>query len=149
MARKRAGQEGELILARRAIPEWIGKTPDSKAPEHVRLRVFRDWGGSCYITKRKIREGESWHLEHVIAIIDGGENRESNLRPVLIAPHQEKTAREAAKRAKADASAKRSLGIRERPTQPISSRPKPEKEPRDKLPVPSWRSLYVDLGDEK
>ena len=39
----------------RAVPEWIGATPDTKVPERVRLRVFNAYGGVCYLSKRKIR----------------------------------------------------------------------------------------------
>ena len=39
----------------RAVPEWIGKTPDTKVPPRVRLRVFEKHDGTCHISGRKIR----------------------------------------------------------------------------------------------
>lgn len=63
----------------RTLPEWIGATPDTPIPPRVRLRVFEAHGGVCYLSKRKIRAGEKWQADHVVALINGGENRESNL----------------------------------------------------------------------
>ena len=63
----------------RTVPEWIGKTDDTKAPERVRTRVFLAKGGRCHRCSRKIASGDAWTLEHVVALINGGGNRESNL----------------------------------------------------------------------
>lgn len=63
----------------RIVPEWRGKTDDTRAPDRVRLRVFEAKGGRCHSCGRKIPAGETWTLEHVVALVNGGENRESNL----------------------------------------------------------------------
>ncbi len=63
----------------REVPEWIGKTPDTPVPPRVRIRVFEARNGCCHRCTRKIRPGEGWTLEHVKALINGGENRETNL----------------------------------------------------------------------
>lgn len=63
----------------RAVDEWIGKTDDSVPPPRVRLRVWDRFKGLCHSCTRKILLGERWTLEHIIALINGGENRESNL----------------------------------------------------------------------
>lgn len=88
---------------RRERPEWIGKTPDSKVPPHVQLRVFERHGGRCHIAKRKILGGEPWDCDHVIALRDwtgeGHGNRESNLAPALKDKHRDKTAAENRERA--------------------------------------------------
>ena len=34
---------------------------------------------------------DKWECDHVIALINGGEHRESNLAPALIEPHKQKT----------------------------------------------------------
>lgn len=98
-------------MTRRSVPEWIGKTPDTPAPARVRLRVFEAHGGICYLTERKIQAGEKWQVDHKLAIINGGENRESNLAPVLVEPHKEKTAKDVAQKAKDDRVRKKHLGI--------------------------------------
>lgn len=78
----------------RAVPEWVGKTPDTPIPPRVKDRVFLKHGGRCYLSGRKIMPGDAWDAEHVIAIINGGENREGNLAPALRDKHREKTARD-------------------------------------------------------
>lgn len=84
----------------RSVPEWIGKTPDTKIPKRVRLRVFEAHEGRCHVTNRKIRPGDEWDVDHVLALANGGENRESNLAPILRQAHREKTARDVAQKAK-------------------------------------------------
>lgn len=63
----------------RSVPEWIGATPDTKPPPRVRARVWERFKGRCHSCGRKIMVWEEWTLEHLKALINGGENRESNL----------------------------------------------------------------------
>lgn len=95
----------------RAVEEWIGKTDDAKVPPRVRLRIFNRHNGICHLSGRKIMPGEKWELEHVKALIHGGEHREANLAPALVAPHKAKTAEEMAVKAKTDAIRKKHVGI--------------------------------------
>jgi 5-methylcytosine-specific restriction protein A len=84
----------------RTVDEWIGKTDDTRPPPRVRVRVFERYEGRCYLSGRKIMGGEKWELEHVKALTNGGENRESNLAPALVAPHREKTKDDLAEKSK-------------------------------------------------
>ena len=95
----------------RSVPLWIGKTPDSNVPDTVRLRIFRRENGICYLSGVKIEAGVKWELEHRVPLSMGGRHSEDNLFPALVGPHKAKTAAEAKGRAKADAVAKRNLGI--------------------------------------
>ncbi len=95
----------------RKTEEWIGNTPDSKVPPHVRLRIFRREEGICHISGRKIGVADKWDLDHRIALCNGGEHRESNLFPAIRDKHREKTAEDVAERAKTDALSKKHLGI--------------------------------------
>lgn len=83
----------------RSVPEWIGSTPDAKVPPRVRVRIFEREGGKCHLTGRKIRPGDQWDLDHGIALINGGEHRESNLFPALRDKHRKKTAADVAEKA--------------------------------------------------
>lgn len=65
----------------RSIPEWIGRDADEPVPPRVRVRIFDKWNGRCDECKRKI-VAEPWTCDHKIALINGGENRERNLRPL-------------------------------------------------------------------
>lgn len=118
----------------RRVPEWIGKTPDSKIPPRVRLRVFLDHEGFCYLSGRKIRSGDLWDVEHKVALCNGGEHRETNLAPALRDKHREKTAQDVAEKAKIAAKQMANLGMRQpsrlqsrgfdkRPPQRNASRP--------------------------
>ena len=84
----------------RQVPEWIGKTPDTPAPPRVKLRVFEKNGGICHLTGRKITPADQWDLDHITALVNGGENRESNLAPALRHAHKEKSAQDVAQKAK-------------------------------------------------
>jgi len=64
----------------RALPEWVGETPDTSIPQRVRLRVWDRYEGRCHRCERKIPTGDAWIIEHLLALILGGENRETNLR---------------------------------------------------------------------
>jgi 5-methylcytosine-specific restriction protein A len=100
----------------RAVPEWIGKTEDTKIPDHVKLRIWAREGGRCHITGRKIMPGDAYDWEHKIALAlwtgDGHGNRESNIAPALRAKHREKTKQDVALKAKSDRVRKKHLGIR-------------------------------------
>ena len=96
----------------RSVPEWIGKTDDSKIPDRVRLRVFNRCGGVCHWSQRKIRPGERWQLDHVVALINGGKHCESNLVPVLIEPHKAKTVQDIKEKAQVAGKRKNHLGIK-------------------------------------
>jgi hypothetical protein len=97
----------------RAIPEWIGKTPDTAVPERVQRRVFDAYAGRCYLSGAEIRAGDVWQIEHIKALCNGGENRESNLAPVLVEPHREKTRRDRAEKDKVESVRRKHLGIRD------------------------------------
>lgn len=119
----------------RAVTEWIGKTPDQRVPPRVRLRVLEAYDRRCYLTGAEIRPGTSWELEHVTALILGGEHRESNLAPALVKPHKAKTKVEMAVKAKIADVAKAAYGIKAA-KQRIPSRPKPPRAKPDKLALP-------------
>lgn len=96
----------------RSVKEWIGKTDDTPVPPRVRARVFIKHDGVCHISGREIRPGEKWDLDHIVALANGGEHRESNLAPALVVPHRQKTAEDRRIKAKNDRTRKRHLGIR-------------------------------------
>lgn len=121
----------------RSVAEWIGRTDDSKVPPKVRLRIFNRENGVCYLSGVKIVAGQAWELEHKIPLASkpglvSGLHREFNLFPALVAPHKEKTAREATERAKSDRMAMANLGIRapskmqSRPFQPSAKQARRE-----------------------
>lgn len=99
-------------LTARAVPEWVGATPDSAIPPKVRLRVLLRHNRTCYLSGRLITAADKWDVDHVQALANGGENRETNLAPALRDKHREKTAADVAQKAKADRNLKRHMGVR-------------------------------------
>ena len=100
----------------RALPEWIAKNDDTKAPPRVRLRCFERDKGVCHICKQKIKVGDKWELDHVTALIEGGENREGNLSPAHVKCHRQKTRQEVARKSKvARMKAKHIGAVKKRP----------------------------------
>lgn len=103
----------------RSVPEWIASKPDSVIPDRVRLRIWRKYEGRCQCgCGRKIMAGEAWDCEDEIAIINGGQRRESNLRPFLKEHHPEKTKRDVKEKSAYYKRAKSAAGIRKKPRGP-------------------------------
>lgn len=95
----------------REVDEWVGASPDTPIPPRVKARVFARYGGRCYLTGIKIRAGDAWECDHVLAIINGGENRERNLAPALKDKHREKTDADQATKSKTARVRAKHLGI--------------------------------------
>ena len=98
----------------RKVDEWRGKTHDSKIPPAVRLRVFDRYGGICHISHRRITPADEWDCDHIIALVNGGEHRESNLAPAIRAKHREKTAEDVREKSIVNRKRKKHLGIKKK-----------------------------------
>lgn len=100
----------------RALPEWIGATPDSKIPDRVKDRIWAREDGICYLSGRKITTSDQVDWDHKIALVnwtgEGHGNRESNIFPVIRAKHREKTRQDVAEKAASAKVRKKHLGIR-------------------------------------
>lgn len=95
----------------RTVPEWIGKTDDAKIPKLVKLRIFERCGGRCHITGRKIMTGDAYDFDHIKELWEGGEHRESNLAPAMRDKHREKSSAAQSRKAKADRTRAKHLGL--------------------------------------
>lgn len=96
----------------REIPEWIGRSADSAVPPRVRVRIFQRYGGRCCCgCNRPIRPGEAWQCEDTIALINGGERRESNLKPWLAEHHKTKTRTDVAEKSKVYRKTAKHIGV--------------------------------------
>jgi 5-methylcytosine-specific restriction endonuclease McrA len=109
----------------RTVDEWVGKTDDHRAPDKVRRRIF-DRDNRCHLCEQEIQTGQKWDLDHVIALINGGENRENNLRPAHTKCHKDKTAQDVAEKAKVAAVRQKHIGATVAPRRPIQSAPFPK-----------------------
>lgn len=103
----------------REVPEWIGVTDDTPIPPKVQLRVFRRYKGICQCgCGIKIR-GKSWDIDHRIALINGGQNRETNLVPMLVEHHRKKTCADVAQKKRNYRRQLAHAGIKPRRSRPI------------------------------
>lgn len=107
----------------RKVAEWRGATPDTAIPPRVRVRVFDAKGGRCGQCGRKIAAGERWTNEHVIALINGGENREKNLGVTCDWCLPEKNAADVAEKSAVYEKRAKHLGVRLKPKHRWPSRP--------------------------
>lgn len=126
----------------RTVPEWIGKTDDTPIPPRVRLRVFMRFGGICQECARPINAGKRWICDHRNAIINGGQNRESNLGPIHEVCDKKKTAADVAEKSKVYRKQAAHLGLK-RPRQKIKSRgfTKAPPQRRASTPIDKWRAF--------
>ena len=106
----------------RTVPEWIGKTPDTPIPPRVKDRVIYLHNWQCNICKRSSDRFVGFVFDHKVALINGGENRESNLQPLCKPCHALKTRTDVAEKSKVARVRKKHLGLG-RPKRKIPSRP--------------------------
>lgn len=102
----------------RRLPEWRGKTDDTAPPARVRVRVFDAYGGICRCRQDccvVIRPPMKWQCDHVVALVNGGQNIESNLVPILTDHHKVKTARDVAIKSKTYRIRTKHNGVRTKP----------------------------------
>lgn len=119
----------------RTLKEWIGASPDTPIPPRVKLRIWTREKGRDYLTGRKILKGDKFEFEHKIAIINGGQNRESNIFLALRDKHKEKTKADLAEKSRVAAKAKADLGIKSESPRKIPQRAKAERQKREQVPV--------------
>lgn len=103
----------------RSVSEWIGKNDDSRIPNRVRIRVFERYGGCCYRSGSRIFAGDKWAIDHIIALANGGRHAETNLAPILVQPHKEKTKADRKIQSKIYKIKKRHLGLNKPKRKPM------------------------------
>lgn len=97
----------------RTVKEWQGRTDDSKAPPRVRQKIFDRDAGKCHLCGHAIKvPGETWDLDHIVALINGGENRETNLAPAHKHCHLAKTALDVGEKSKVAAVRQKHTGAK-------------------------------------
>lgn len=65
----------------RSVALWVGSTDDAAIPPRVRARVFERCAGRCHRCNRKIGPADSWIIEHLIALINGGRHSAGFQKP--------------------------------------------------------------------
>jgi 5-methylcytosine-specific restriction protein A len=76
----------------RATPEWIGAHPDVAIPPRVKVRIFDRDGGRCKECTRKVGPGFlPFAFDHITALVNSGQHRETNLQLLCDHCHKVKT----------------------------------------------------------
>ena len=83
----------------RELPEWIGRSENTTIPPRVKVRIFLLANGKCKNCGRFIAGKLTAEYDHVTALINGGENRETNLQLLCCECHSQKTASDVAEKA--------------------------------------------------
>lgn len=96
----------------RTVPEWIARHDNQKIPDRVKLRILERENFTCHLTGQKIDTlRDEYDFDHRVALILGGEHRETNLFPAKREPHRRKTAVEMKVKSKIARTRKKHLGI--------------------------------------
>jgi len=85
----------------RPVKEWIGRTDETPAPPRVKARIVLAQSGicACGCGVKLGAAGEAIEFDHETALINGGENRETNLRALRRPCHAVKTRADVAEKA--------------------------------------------------
>ena len=83
----------------REVSEWIGATDDTAIPARVKVRAFDRCSGRCCECGVVIAGAVRPEFDHVVSLINGGENRESNLQLLCVPCHSLKTKSDVAEKA--------------------------------------------------
>jgi 5-methylcytosine-specific restriction protein A len=113
----------------RALPEWIGKTANSAIPPRVKDRIAHKAVACCQKCRREVGGRLRAEFDHIIPLILGGENRETNLQLLCHECHKAKTQLDVKLKAKVARVRKRHLGF-VAPRQKIKSRGFPTFKPQ-------------------
>lgn len=105
----------------RAVPEWIGKTDDTAPPASAKARIILAQGGicACGCGQKLGAAGERIEFDHTLALILGGENRETNLRALRPACHKAKTRADVAQKSIEARKRNKALGIKAKTRNPL------------------------------
>lgn len=96
----------------RKVSEWVGKTDQTPIPQRVKLRIVEAQFGVCACgCGVELGQGEAIEFDHTLALILGGENRETNIRALRAPCHKPKTAADVKIKAKIARVRAKHLGI--------------------------------------
>lgn len=96
----------------RTVPEWKGRDDDQRVPDYVKDRIANRAELRCRTCGRTVGAKLRAEFDHVIPLILGGENRESNIQLLCSECHAGKTKLDVKLKAKVARVRKKHLGIK-------------------------------------
>lgn len=115
----------------RSTVEWRGKTDDQAIPPRVKIRVFDKAEGRCSHCTLLIHGSLLPAYDHIVALVNGGENRESNLTLLCVPCHKVKTKIDVAEKSQVYYKRKKAIGIRRKrktiPGRRFNGEPRPSR----------------------
>lgn len=102
----------------RSAKEWVAKHDDQAIPPRVKIRIYMRCDGRCQKCTTRHMAGAIPQYDHIKALINGGEHRESNLQLLCVPCHTAKTKVDVAEKSVVATIQKKHLGIRKRSTFP-------------------------------
>lgn len=103
----------------RSVPEWIAKRDDEAIPPRVKLRVFDRCKERCAVCTLEIRGKLTPEYDHIVALINGGQHRESNLQVLCSECHKDKTRQDVAEKSETYGRRLKAVGIKARSGRPM------------------------------
>lgn len=80
----------------RSVDEWIGENDDTQIPPRVKLRIYDRCHGRCAVCTRLVAGSLLPVYDHIVALANGGENREGNIQLLCSVCHRAKTTEDVA-----------------------------------------------------
>jgi len=96
----------------RTTAYWVANNDDEKIPDRVKLRVFLRYDGVCQCGCNLKIIGQRWQCDHKVALINGGSHSESNLQPLLVEHHKNKTRDDIAEKSRTYKKRKSNYGVK-------------------------------------
>lgn len=123
----------------RELKEWIGKTDDSAIPPRVKDRIFKRCAERCQDCGKPLNGRDKPEFDHIKALINGGEHRETNLQALCGPCHGLKTKSDVAEKSTVHGSRVRHLGFAA-PKPKWQSRGFPKRKPQNSTRAPERRT---------
>lgn len=100
----------------RTVDEWIATDDNQAIPARVKVRIFDRAGGKCADCGLTIVGKLRPAYDHIQALINGGEHRESNLQLLCVLCHPIKTKADVAEKSRTYRKRVKHLGIKKNRT---------------------------------
>jgi 5-methylcytosine-specific restriction endonuclease McrA len=101
------------------LKEWIGKTDDEAIPARVKVRVCDKFNKRCVSCTNLVGGGLPAAYDHIQALVNDGENRESNLQLICVPCHKVKTRADVAEKSRVYRRRATFLGVKAKSSRPM------------------------------